>query len=95
MGDDNTLGGYPVRDDLAACRRPARRARTSPGEAIFGSWTQLILCFWGDAGADILVNPVRHAQYAKGNVQIRAFVDCDVVIRHPEAFVTSPAIAIA
>ena len=56
------------------------------GTMLFGDFSQVILAFWGDAGADILVNPYESTAYARGNVLIRAFMDCDVLIRHPEGF---------
>ena len=32
------------------------------------------------------MNPYADSVYTKGNVLIRAFVDADVLIRHPEGF---------
>jgi hypothetical protein len=56
------------------------------GTMLFADFSQVILAFWGNAGADILVNPYADSVYTKGNVLIRAFVDADVLIRHPEGF---------
>ena len=70
---------------------------TSPvtgSTAIFGCWDQLILMFWGSGGADILVNPYETTAYAKGNIQLRAFLDCDVLIRQPKAFAYVSAISV-
>ena len=80
-----TLAGYPVGITSQMLGDP----NSSPivdGQMLFGDFSQVILAFWGDAGADILVNPYADGPYSKGNVQIRAFVDVDVLIRHPEGF---------
>jgi HK97 family phage major capsid protein len=90
MNDTNNLGGYGYR----VTSQLAGTTGTSTGEMIFGAWDQVILCFWGDAGADVLVNPYAATPYAKGNIQARAFVDADVVVRYPEAFVQVNSIAI-
>jgi HK97 family phage major capsid protein len=84
ISDGNTLGGYPLR--ITSQLTAPVTSPVTPSTAIFGSWSQLIVCFWGDSGADILVNPYAATPYSKGNVQIRAFVDCDVIVRYPEAF---------
>lgn len=51
---------------------------------IYGNWSDLILAYWSEL--DILVNPFEATAYAKGNVQIRAFVTMDAAVRHPESF---------
>lgn len=80
----NSMLGYPMR---STSQLNGSAGSPTDGEMIFGAWNQAITLFWGDAGADILVNPYESTAYSKGNVQIRAFVDCDVIIRHAAAFV--------
>jgi HK97 family phage major capsid protein len=80
-----TLAGYPVQITSQMLGDPTSSPLVN-GQMLFGDFSQVILAFWGDAGADILVNPYAETPYTKGNVLIRAFVDCDVLIRHPEGF---------
>jgi HK97 family phage major capsid protein len=51
---------------------------------IFGAWSQLLVGYW--SGTDILVNPYADSVYARGRVMVRVMRDCDVAVRHPEAF---------
>jgi HK97 family phage major capsid protein len=89
----DTLDGYPYATTSQLTGDPTG-SPTVQGEAIFGAWNQLLMLFWGDRGADILVNPYAATPYSKGNVQIRAFVDCDVIVRHPEGFVHVDTVAL-
>ncbi|MEQ9488039.1 MAG: phage major capsid protein [Alphaproteobacteria bacterium] len=85
MDDAGMIEGYPS----AVTSQLAGDPVSSPvvaGELLFGDYSQVITCLWGDAGADILVNPYETTAYSKGNVQIRAFVDADVVVRHEASF---------
>jgi len=80
------LAGY------AAAVTSALPGYTPPGEPtsavaatlIFGAWSQLLVGYW--SGLDVLVNPYETTAYQKGRVLIRAMRDCDVQVRHPEAF---------
>jgi HK97 family phage major capsid protein len=83
MDVPNSCAGYPAEITSQMAGNP-----TGPvaGVMLFGDFSQVILAFWGDAGADILVNPYAETPFTKGNVLIRAFVDADVLIRHPEGF---------
>ncbi|MEM9014453.1 MAG: phage major capsid protein [Pseudomonadota bacterium] len=51
---------------------------------IYGEWASLYLGYW--SGVDILVNPYHGDVASKGGALLHAFLDCDVVVRHPEAF---------
>lgn len=85
MDSANALAGYPVQVTSQMAGNPKSNPVVS-GKMLFGDFSQVILAFWGDSGADILVNPYESNAYARGNVLIRAFVDADVLIRHPEGF---------
>ena len=52
---------------------------------IFGEWASLYLGYW--SGIDILPNPYHSDVASKGGLLLHAFLDADVVVRHPEAFV--------
>jgi HK97 family phage major capsid protein len=80
----NALADYPVQ--ITSSMPGFLSSPEVEGQMLFGDFSQVILAFWGDAGADVLVNPYADAVYSKGNVLIRAFVDADVLIRHPEGF---------
>ncbi|MCT8999631.1 phage major capsid protein [Chelativorans intermedius] len=51
---------------------------------IYGEWASLYLGYW--SGVDILMNPYHADVASKGGVLLHAFLDTDVVVRHPEAF---------
>jgi HK97 family phage major capsid protein len=92
MEDPNALAGYPVQITSQMDGNGASPA--TAGKMLFGDFSQVILAFWGDSGADILVNPYADSAYSRGNVLIRAFVDADVLIRHPEGFCKAEGISL-
>lgn len=51
---------------------------------IYGEWASLYLGYW--SGIDLLVNPYHPDVASKGGVLMHAFLDADVVVRHPEGF---------
>lgn len=51
---------------------------------IYGEWASLYLGYW--SGIDILMNPYHSDVASKGGALLHAFLDCDVLVRHPEAF---------
>lgn len=51
---------------------------------IYGEWASLYIGYW--SGVDILMNPYADAVASKGGVLLHAFLDTDVVVRHPEGF---------
>ena len=57
---------------------------TALSTAIYGNWSDLIIGSWSEL--EILVNPYAAVPYSKGNVQIRAMMVCDVVLRRNESF---------
>jgi HK97 family phage major capsid protein len=93
MDDPGSLAGYPVQITSQMAGDPNSSPVTS-GTMLFGDFSQVILAFWGNAGADILVNPFADSVYSRGNVLIRAFVDADVLIRHPEGFCKATGITL-
>lgn len=52
---------------------------------IYGEWASAVIGYW--SGVDLLVNPYHAAVASKGGALIHAFLDADVVVRHPEGFV--------
>lgn len=55
----------------------------------FGDWSQILMAFW--SGVDLIVDPYTYSN--KGALQLSAFQDCDVLVRHPEAFAIGTALA--
>lgn len=55
----------------------------------FGDWSQIMLAFW--SGVDLTVDP--YTLSTSGAWQVTAFQDCDVLVRHPEAFAIGTALA--
>ncbi len=80
MEDPGSLYGYPYFDTtaLAGGGSPADRA------IVFGDFTSLVIGTW--SGVDILANPYESTAYSKGNIQVRALMSADIVIRHEESF---------
>ena len=52
---------------------------------IYGQWSELVIGYW--SGVDILVDPYHADVASKGGVLIHAFLDADVAVRTPKAFV--------
>jgi HK97 family phage major capsid protein len=55
----------------------------------FGDFSQLVLAFW--SGIDLTVDTSSLSK--SGGVRIVAFQDCDVLVRHPEAFAAGTVLA--
>lgn len=51
---------------------------------IYGEWASLYVGYW--SGVDLLLNPYHTDVASKGGALLHAFLDADVVVRHPEAF---------
>lgn len=83
MDDGTTMAGAPVGVSSQLVGDP-NDSPVTDAEVIFGAWNQVIVAFW--SGVEILVNPFESTAYSKGNVQVRGFIDADVIVRHPQAF---------
>lgn len=51
---------------------------------IYGEWASLYIGYW--SGIDLLMNPYHADVASKGGALLHAFLDADVVVRHPEGF---------
>jgi HK97 family phage major capsid protein len=51
---------------------------------IDGEWASLYIGYW--SGIDLLMNPYHSDVASKGGAILHAFLDADVVVRHPEGF---------
>jgi HK97 family phage major capsid protein len=80
MDDPNNLVGYPV------ATTSSLNDGGSPAQStvLFGAWSQLLVGYW--SGLDVLANPFEGTAYMKGRVLLRVMRDCDVQVRHPQAF---------
>lgn len=52
---------------------------------IYGLWSELYLGYW--SAVDILINPYHPDVASNGGALLHAFLDADVAVRHPNAFV--------
>lgn len=52
------------------------------GKVLFGNWSDLILGFWGVISLDVDTS----TGFNKGTTAVRAILDADVAVRHPESF---------
>jgi HK97 family phage major capsid protein len=66
---------------------------TAKGQLILGDFSQVLLGIWSEL--DILVNPYDSTAYARGGVLVRAMATCDILLRHPEAFVLANDIVVS
>ncbi len=92
MEGPNQLAGYPA-SSTSALPGVAGMSPDDTSYLIFGDWSQLLIGSW--TGVDLLANPFETTAYLKGRVLLRAMKDCDVQVRHGEAFAYSNAITIA
>lgn len=60
---------------------------TNKSALIYGLWSELVVGYW--SAVDILLNPYHPDVASNGGVLLHAFLDADVVVRHPEAFAYS------
>lgn len=51
---------------------------------LYGNWADLMVGYWSEL--DVLVNPFESTAYAKGNVQVRAMLTADIVVRNAASF---------
>jgi HK97 family phage major capsid protein len=90
MSDPNTLYGQPA----YVSGHASLLGSPSGGTAIYSpAWENLVVGYWG--GVDILANPYESTAYTKGNVQVRALLTADVVVRNTEAFAAAADMATA
>lgn len=57
---------------------------TNLSAIVYGNWSDLLIGYW--SAFDLLVNPYESSAYAKGNVQVRAMLTCDIAVRYPQSF---------
>ena len=55
----------------------------------FGDWSQIMLAFW--SGIDLTVDTSSLSK--SGGVRVVALQDCDVIVRHREAFAIGTALS--
>lgn len=72
VASGNEANGYPV----------LTSTRLTANALLFGDWSQIIVGFWGVLD----VKPDEATLAASGGLILRAFQDCDVAIRHAQAF---------
>ncbi len=79
---EGRLAGYKA---LTSANMPSNFAKgtgTNLSAIIFGNWSDLLIGQWGVL--DLLLDPYTLA--ASGGMQLRAMLDLDIAIRHPESF---------
>ncbi len=92
METPTQLAGYQAQ---ISTNLPADGGGGDDSTAIFGDFSSIIVAMWGDGGIDLLVNPYESTAYSKGNVQVRAFMSVDVLIRNPAKFCTITGIDVS
>lgn len=81
---DGMIAGYPA---FISNNVPSNLTKgTSTGSCsaiLYGNWSEVMIGQWG--ALELMSDP--YTAFASGNVRIRALLDCDVAVRHPESFV--------
>jgi HK97 family phage major capsid protein len=72
VASGNETNGYPI----------LTSTQLTANALLFGDWSQIIVGFWGVLD----VKPDEATLAASGGLILRAFQDCDVAIRHAQAF---------
>jgi HK97 family phage major capsid protein len=80
--EGNEVNGYPALSTNQIPSNLTKGTGTNLTAMVFGSWDQLILAFW--SGLDVLVDP--YTGGTSGTVRIVELQDCDLHLRHPQAF---------
>lgn len=76
---DGNVEGYPV----------IMSGLCNAKKIYFGAWSNILMAFW--SGVDMIVDPYTFS--SKNALQLSAFQDVDVLVRHPEAFAIGQALA--
>jgi HK97 family phage major capsid protein len=84
MDEPDELAGYDYASTNLIPANGTKGTGTGLSTLIYGNWSDLLIGVWSEL--DILVNPFESTAYAKGNVQVRAMMTCDVQLRHPQSF---------
>ena len=80
-----TFHGEPVRRSNQV---PANLGAGSDSSAlIYADWSDLIIAYW--SAVDLLANPYHPDVASKGGLKIHAFLDADISVRNPEAFIAN------
>jgi len=88
MGDypSGTLGsinGLPVSSSNSVPSNLTKGTGTALSAMVFGDWSSLIVGTWGSL--EMLADPYG-TNFASGSVSVRAMLDIDFAVRHPESF---------
>jgi HK97 family phage major capsid protein len=84
MDEPDKMAGYGFASTNIVPSNGTKGTGTGLSSLIYGNWSDLLIGVWSEL--DILVNPFESTAYAKGNVQVRAMMTCDVQLRHPQSF---------
>lgn len=80
-GGDRTIADIIAGEKYLADERAYTTAQLANGEAIYGKFDEVLLGLWG--GVDIVADNTS----ANGALKLRGFQDCDIKLRHNEAFI--------
>ncbi len=75
---------HNVRTEVTTQVPASLGAGSNKSALIYGLWSELVVGYW--SAVDILLNPYHPDVASNGGVLLHAFLDADVVVRHPEAF---------
>lgn len=99
MSSPDALAGYRYAATNIVPVTPATTgagAKPALSTLVFGSWDNLLIGMWGDGAGpifDLTSNPYAEGPYRRGAIQVRIIADCDVAVRHPEAFAYASDVA--
>lgn len=85
-----TLLGFPV---MTTTQIPNNLgAGSDESELYFGVWSELVQGEWG--GLELLASRETNDAFAKNQVHIRAIMEVDNLVRHPESFVVATGVSV-
>jgi len=82
-GTLGSINGLPVSSSNSVPSNLTKGTGTNLSAMVFGDWASLIVGTWG--ALELLADPYG-TNFAAGSVSVRAMMDIDFAVRHPESF---------
>ena len=79
---EGTIAGYPVGISNHVPSNITKGSGSNLSSLVFGNWSDILIGHWGIL--DVLVDP--YTLGLSGGIRVRAMMDVDVAVRHPESF---------
>ena len=84
-GSEDSIVGIKVGTTNQIPSNLTKGTGTGLSGIILANWADVILAEWGML--EIQSNPYGDSDFSKGRIAVRAFMSCDIAVRHPQSFV--------